>query len=400
VLHRGHAPPAEPPPSRSEERVVYGDSTPFAYGLDFLDALRALVDSCVAMLSVQETIDQAIIHSAELERELQGERRCLGALMESVRDATALHMKGPARVRTAAQQVYSGARAAFDRSRGELERQWKVELSGTERIVDEACATSFQALEGFLLAHVPPQSSVSWRLAADDDGYGGNMRIDTRFGLQAQFSLAIPTTHRWAHLVRVGDLAPGTTATMPRAAERRGKGTLHTVHLDKLVVSDAVLEPHRIALTLRRGARSGAGYRIEVTSESGQTTAEVLDEDGRAAGGAHEVEDRENLLPLVSALLDSTFELALRRQLMTAASLDDKSLRDRHEPRDLVLRLLGVYGPIATEIARRSPRSELVLRRDVADGRREAIFLRRSELIDKYARLAPQQRALFEALNL
>jgi hypothetical protein len=383
--------------------VVYGDSTPFAYGLDFLDALRTLVDCCVSMLAVQETIDQAIVHSAELERELQGERRRLGALMESVRDATAQHMQGPARVRTTAQQVYSGARAAFDRSRSELERQWKIELSGTERIVDEACTTSFTALEGLLLVHVPPQSNVSWRLAADDDGYDGQMRIDTRFGLQAQFSLAIPQSHRWAHLVRVADLAPGTTALMPRAAKGRGGSgltTMHAAHLDKLIVSEAVLEPQRIALTLRKAPRSGPGYRIEVTSETGQTMAELIDEEGRPAGSTHEVEDRENLLPLVSAILDSTFELALRRQLMTSAALDKKSLRDRHEPRDVVLRLLGVYGPIASEIARRSPRSELVLRRDVADGRREAIFLKRAELTEKYARLAPQQRALFEALNL
>jgi hypothetical protein len=402
VLHRGHAPPADPPPSKGEDRVVYGDSTPFAFGLDFLEAIRSLVDCCVGMLSTQTTIDQAVEHSAELERDLQGERRHLGALMEAVRDATQAHMSGPARVRTAAQQVFSGARSAFERSRGELERQWKAELSGTERIVDEACTTSYQSLEGLLLAHVPPQSSVAWRLGADDEGYAGQLRIDTRFGLQAQFSLAIPQAHRWAKLVRVGDLSPSTSAPIPRPIERRGRGGLHTVALDKLVISEALLEPDRIVLTLRKGARSGAGCRIEVTSETGVTTTEPVDEAGRCGGDVYTLDrdGREALLPLISAVLDSTFDLVLRRQLMTAAAIEGRSLRDRHEPHELCRRLIGAYAPIVAEIAKRSSPTELVLRRHVADGRREAVFLRRDELVEKIGRLPPALRALFDPLGL
>jgi hypothetical protein len=401
VLRHGQALAAEPA-HRSEERVLYGDSTPFPYGIDFLEAIRALVDACVSMLTSQLTIDHAVKHSADVEQELRGERWCLASLLEAVRTATGHFMSGPARARTAAQEVLAGARAILDRGRGETEQQWKAELAGTTRIVDEACSSAYQALESLLLAHVPPQSSVSWRLSADDDGYAGQVRLDTRFGLQAQFGLAMPPEHPWARLRRVGELAPETTARLPRPVARRMRPGPQVVALDRYVVNEALVEPSRIALVLRRGPRAGAGFRIEVLSEDAQTSAQPLDDFGRPAGDVQELDSdgREVLLPLVCAVLDSTYDLALRRQLMTGAALDGNPLRERHEPRDVCQRLIGAYAPVVSAIAQRSAATELVLRRDVDNGRREAVFVRRDELREKLERLPPPLRALFDPLAL
>ena len=67
---------------------------------------------------------------------------------------------------------------------------------------------------------------------------------------------------------------------------------------------------------------------------------------------------------------------------------------------ELCRRLIDAYAPIVAEVAKRSPGRELVLRRQVADGRREAVFLRRDELVDKVAQLPDELRALFDPLGL
>jgi hypothetical protein len=156
-------------------------------------------------------------------------------------------------------------------------------------------------------------------------------------------------------------------------------------------------------LWLRRQPRTGAGVRIVVTTESGDVEVQLLDELGQPHGDVYELDGDDRLPPgrLASALVDSTFDLALRRQLMTGAALDGASLRGRFEPRAVVARLIDAYAPIVSEISRRScAPNELMLRRDVGNGRREAVFITRAELRGRFARLPPSLRVLFDAFQL
>ena len=54
VLQRAYA-TTEPSYRSDEPRILFGDSTPFPYGLDFLTALRAVVDCCVRRCSPRST---------------------------------------------------------------------------------------------------------------------------------------------------------------------------------------------------------------------------------------------------------------------------------------------------------------------------------------------------------
>jgi hypothetical protein len=216
-------------------------------------------------------------------------------------------------------------------------------------------------------------------------------RLETRVGLGAQFGIALPEAHAWSRPRRVADLAPGSTLRVPRV-----------VRLDKLFVSEAVVNSARVALWLRRSARTGAGVRAAVTLRSGDVEVQLLDELGQPQGDVFELDDegRLPLLRLAGALLDSTFDLPVRRQLMTGATLDGDTLRGRFEPRDLCVRIIAAYAPIVSEISRRSCGEELTLRRDLGGGRREALFLTRAELRAAMARLPSPLRALFEPFAL
>lgn len=399
-MQRANAIAAEPSPRAEESRVLYGDSSPFPYGIDFLDATRALVDCCVAMLTAQGTIDQCLQRSAQLEQALKGERWRLDELLLAVRKATSTFTDAPPRVGESAAQVLATARTIVERERAELDRQLRSAVNLAGGGVDEACSAAYQALEALLLAHIPPDTAVAWRVAADDDGYDAQVHLATRFGLDAQFGVAVPDAHRFGRARRVADLQGGTTVRAPRPGR---PGAVHAVSLDKLFLSELLVEPERIVLFLRKNPRSGPGYRVEVHGRDEQTAIEPLDELGQPDGNGVELtyDDREPLIALASAVLDASFDLVLRRQLMTAASLDRQSLRDRYEPREVCARLLGAYGPIVAEIGRRSgsPR-ELTLRKDVGNGRREAVFVTRAELLEKIGRLPAGLRAPFAPLGL
>jgi hypothetical protein len=369
---------------------LFGDSTPFPYGIDFLNTLRAVVDCGAALLAAQAAVDHAVKRSSQVEEGLKGERWRLDSLLDAVQKAAAPFANGS--VTTSAVDVVAATRAIVDRERHAVEGRWSGELQMAARIVDDACGTAYQALEALLLRNTPPDSNVGWRLHADADGYDGQVRISSRLGLDAQFGVALPEGHVWSRLRRCADLAGGLTLRVPKA-----------LRLDKLFVSEAVVEPARVSLWLRRSARTGAGVRVSVLAESEEAEVQLLDDLGQPQGDVFELDgdDRHAPFRLATALVDSTFDLALRRQLMTGAALDGNTLRGRFEPREVCTRLVAAYAPIVSEISRRScAPNELMLRRDVGGGRREAVFVTRAELKARLARLSPSLRAIFDPFQL
>lgn len=391
MLQRAYA-TTEPSYRPEEPRILFGDSTPFPYGLDFLNALRAVVECCAAMLGSQHLIDQAVRRSSQIEEGLKGERWRLDSLLEAVRKAAAPFSNAPANVTSTAADVMVATRAIVERERTAVERRWSGELQQAERIVDDACSAAYQALEALLLKNTPPQSGVGWRLVADNDGYEVQVRLATQFGLDAQFGVALPVGHAWSRLRRAADLAPGLSLHVPK-----------TLRLDKLFVSEAIAEPTHVTLWLRRSARTGTGVRITITHETEDVEVQLLDDLGQPAGDVFELDGDERAAPfrLASALVDSTFDVALRRQLMIGASLSGTTLRGRFEPRDVVARLIAAYAPIVSEIARRScAPGELMLRKDLGGGRREAVFITRAELRGRLARLPASLRAMFDPFAL
>lgn len=388
---------------RSEDALVlYGDSSPFPYGIDFLDSIRAAVDACVAMLAAQATIDHTLKRSAQIEQNLKSERRRLQALLSSVNDVVGDYFDDSGRLRAVANEVVASATSSVDRTLAELERLWNSELATAASAIDAAGTSAFQVLQTLLLQHIPPQSSVSWHLGAGDDVYEATARLETRVGLEAQLAVAIPAAHPWARVRRVGDVAPATTVLLPRPLARRQREGLLAVALDRLFVSDVQIAPSRILIVVRRHARGGAGWRFAVASEDGRTIGQPIDDAGRPCGDEHDLaEEREPILRLASAILDGTYDLVLRRERLLSATLDGEPLDKRHEPREVCARLIAGYAPVVSEIARRShPASELTLRKNLGGGRREAMFVRRAELLERIARVPPPLRALFDPFGL
>ncbi|HZO13286.1 MAG TPA: hypothetical protein VFB62_08500, partial [Polyangiaceae bacterium] len=112
-------------------------------------------------------------------------------------------------------------------------------------------------------------------------------------------------------------------------------------------------------------------------------------------------EDSEQLLTLHTHLYNALKDLERSRRGLREAKLDGTPFGDHPDPRMLVDRLVDHMAPFVREISRRSmSKTELVLKRVLADDRREEIFCAKSDLLDKIAGLSPQMRKVFAPLEL
>ena len=104
---------------------------------------------------------------------------------------------------------------------------------------------------------------------------------------------------------------------------------------------------------------------------------------------------------LWNRVVDSTHDLGMRRQSMTTATFDGKPLREIEDPAAIATKLINVLAPIVQEIARRSGApGELVLRRDLGEGRREEIYITKAELNEKVLTLPATLRPVFDPFEL
>jgi len=112
-------------------------------------------------------------------------------------------------------------------------------------------------------------------------------------------------------------------------------------------------------------------------------------------------EDSVHALRLWNRVLDTSRDLPMRRQAMTDATFDGTSIKEFDEPRLVCERLIDVMAPVVQQLGRRSGAAgELVIRRDVGEGRREEVFITKSELHEKVQALPEELQLIFAPFEL
>jgi hypothetical protein len=387
---------------------VYGDSTPFPYDVNFIELIRHAVDCGTTLLAAQNEIANAVDRSGNFDQLRKQERSRLDAMSDAIKlTMTAFTSSKSERMVRTASRILESARAVIEGEMGELEGMANGQISSTRATVDNAREGSYRAVESFILRHDLPNTSVGLRLLAGEEVYSGQALVTTPFGIEAVFALAIPAAHEWGKLRRVAELSAGTEVHVPIESGWLSKRVeVHAVKLDKLFVTEVAISQERTLITLRKAPRAGAGYQIEVATDEGAPAATIrkIGEEGQPTSEELlllQGEDSVHVLRLWNRVVDSTRDLAMRRQGMSTATFDGKPLRELDEPQVVCHRMVNVLAPVVQEIARRSGApGELVLRRDLGEGRREEIYITKAELHEKVLQLPQNLRGVFDPFEL
>jgi hypothetical protein len=386
---------------------VYGDSTPFPHDLDYIHLLRDGVDCAVRLLSAQHSIRAAEERAEGAERTMRTEITELNALLERVQSAAARPIaEGMETAVRAATQIAGGARNVVEGAVRELESQLQVGVGQAGHIADKARETSASAIEQFLERHTPPESRLCLQLTANPEANVGHVTLVAPYGVSAVFGVAIPPAHAWARPRRVGDLMAHVEIQMPKEAGFLSKRVeMAPLRLERLFISDVTFAERSGVLRLRRGAGIGAGYEVRIELETGvRISVCPVREDGSVEEQQPLVlqgDDQETLLSLWQRVVESAVDLMHVRQRMVSAAFNGRPLLELDAPRLVAEALVNHMAPVVSEISRRSGApGELVLRRNLGEGRREETYCTHAELLEKILILPPDLRVVFSALHL
>ncbi|HWU91033.1 MAG TPA: hypothetical protein VN253_27395, partial [Kofleriaceae bacterium] len=137
------------------------------------------------------------------------------------------------------------------------------------------------------------------------------------------------------------------------------------------------------------------GWSWQLTfPDGGQPTATLLDRRGRAAGTG--LVREPEMLALIRAI-DDAFPVPHLPRHARAVSLAGTHLTSISDTTLAPRALLALLGPTVREIRERSRMpGELTLKRDIADNRREELYISRTNLTARYADLPAEHRILLD----
>jgi hypothetical protein len=387
---------------------LYGDSTPSPLEVDFIDFLRDGLDFCVQLALSTDALQRESERGEMLRHAARRDVEQLEKLSSGVASAVKSFSNGESdgRMVRCAEAVL---RSTSDLVKGEVQgvnSALEVEVAKLEVARAGEREKCVRALEALLLRHDLPSSSASLHLKANGSApYAAELHTATPLGVAATIELDVPSSHLFGHVVRVDRIVDRLEVRAPEVA-----GWLHkeekmrAQRLEKLYVIELGLGAEESSIKLRAAA-DGSGPGFDVLVSAGPPRVRLLrvaERDG-VADSPFQVgdEDARGLFELSQKLEASAQDLAGHRKALLSASLDDRPLRDHDAPTLLVERLIQAIAPVVRDIAARSPSpGELVLKRLVTGGRREEIFVAKSELREKLERLTTSFRALFDPLGL
>lgn len=392
-------------------RFLFGDSTPFPLGFNFLATLEAFMTAATRIVQLDLESRQLTRHTDDL---AQGRVKGLDALdqfhavvLRAVQD-TAQKVQHPNALEYAARVGEFASRYVEDQRRSILaanERESVVSRSENERRIAEQRVQ----LENFLKVGRLPviATRLTMKLAGEGKDVAPQMMgaFDHPDGIQTAFTLDAGRSASWATPRKVSDLVQGMELMVGvDKSWLRGTVSPKQMSVDDWIFGGFEVSDDAFDLALRRkaGERDALSFRMRRTEmglvgtvdHPGQPQAEAL---GHSLAPA----DVPKLERIWLALRTASRDVLEHKLQLLAASLDGQPIFEAQMVVPFVVRLVAMFAPTVREIARRSPNDqELSLKMESEGGRREELYLRKEQLVSRLQPMPAVGREVFAPLGL
>lgn len=390
-------------------RYLYGDSVPFPQQYDFLAALDIFCTQAARVVRLdaesrgfQRSAEEAVTGRAHAVEALEAfHKEAVGALRDGSQD------QGQPLIDDYVRQVSEVAQRIVDEVRRHAAATSEREQVAARTEWDRRRAETRDAVEKLLIAVRLLATDTQIRMVLSG---GLTNDISGRFafdgGLVAAFALAAEAVEDWQRPRRVGDLASGLT--LPVGVRRSlFKRTVapETITLDDYVLGGFELHDDHAELRLRKKPELADSLVFSLRRTDDHVLAEVhYPEDAEAESGlpaALDVSSAAEMERLWQVVRNSCGPVLSRKKTLITLSLEGADVFEGALATKVVEHVVRAIAPTVQDIARRSPNAqELSLKLESDSGRREEIYLKKSQLVTALATVPAEARAVFDPLGI
>lgn len=375
----------------------YGDGSPFPLDENFIETLTMAVETCTNAFIPLTELDARRNKARELRREGDLEAGRLSELEKALTATLGAHLTPgpkPSLTQQVAQKIAASAKQTIADMKKQIDA--RVQQHEAAALPKTSADAVTKALRPFFDEHQLPKAAwiMSWDVRGAEPSADA---VSTAGKITAAFTLA-PDPYRAP--IRVEQLAEGVIVHMMKKGVF-GKAKPAPVDLGKYVMVAFERTGLEHTVTLKENPnKSAAGLRFTVTTDG--ATWVTITPAGDAEGEPNDL-DPEDVGPVrnLAERAANALKDLIQRRTLVEITLAGTSISELDDPREVPLELLAQLTPLARSIRDKSRMSgELVLKRDIGDGRREELFVPRATLAQQFARLPNEYRRPFEDMGI
>jgi hypothetical protein len=381
-------------------RYLLGDSTACDLDFNFLTFLREAVDCAVVLLEAEATLAANLEKRAARASEWAGMIRAveeLGGDASSVVDPIIKEQPSTPAGRCAA-AIAKAIKDAVASETAAAKSSSTAARDEVDRDDQQVRARARTVLEKLLRTHDLPEAEKTLEATWSGGSVKAKLRETTAFGVEIAIQLDASASAVLVPDLRVDRIAENVEVHVTEAGGWLKKGDKRVAQkLGRYQVVAARVGKGHVVIQLRSADASGTTLAVTVP-RSGSVAI-----DGGAPGKEYTLEerDRAGIKMLADKVEAALRDVSSQRTALIELLIDAKPFGEHPHPRVLAERMVLAIAPTVRLIAShsRSP-GELVLRRQLADDRREEVFISISELMKKIETLPIQTRVVFAPLHL
>ncbi len=391
-------------------RFLFGDSTPFPLGYNFLTTLEAFMSAATRIVQLDVESQQLAKQREEIAQNrvkgLEALEQFHTVVMRAVQD-TAQKVQHTHALEYASRVAEFASQYVEEHRRSTLASNERESLS--LRADADRRATEMKAhLEAFLKAARFPilKTKLSLRLIADpkDQRPSGSASFEHPDNLQTSFTLAPHRAAAWSQMRRVADFAQGVDLMVGvEKSWLRGTVTAKQQNVDDWTVVAFETSDDTFQLTLRKKPTEKEMLVFHIRRTEGGLIGTVEHPGAPGAEGPANMvpQDLQQLERVWAALRTATRDVLEQKEQLLNVALDGQPVFEAGLAVPFVVRLVNMFAPTVREISKRSPNEfELTLKMEVEGGRREELYLRKETLVSQLQPLPAKGREVFAPLGL
>jgi hypothetical protein len=393
-------------------RYLYGDSTPFPLGYNFLTTLESFMTASTRMVLLEVEGSQLLKQRDELAqnrvRGLEALEQFHNVVMRAVQD-TAQKVQH--------QHALEYARNVAEYATHYIEEHRRNTLAANERELiqlrsdGERRSGEMRAhLEAFLKAARFPvlKTKLSIRLNLDgkEARHSGTAAFEHPDGIATSFTIAPHRTAAWTAPRKVSDFVTGVDLRVGvEKSWLRGTVTAKQLSVDDWTIMQIDMSDESFELALRRRITEKEMLIFQIRrNEAGGIAGSVMHPGAPGPEGLPGNlggQDVTQIERIWVALKGAMREVVDQKEQLINVSLDGQPVFENGLALPFVIRLVSMFAPTVREIAKRSPNEfELTLKTEAEGGRREELYLRKEALISTLQPLPAKGREVFAPLGL
>lgn len=390
-------------------RFLYGDSTPFPLGFNFLATLEAFMAAATRLVQLEQESSALARQTDETalarQRGLEALEAFHNVVMKAVGD-TAQKVQH-AHALDYARRVGDYAAQYVDEHRRTVQAATDQEQAHVVSENDRRVAEQRVVLERFLKTARLPVAATRLTVETLQEGKETSLQAHALFdntdGIHTSFALA-PERGGWTAPRKVSELLDDVVLTVGvDKSWLRGTVTPKQVSVDAWTITAFELDEDTFGVELRKKLHDKESLHVHVTRRDGLLAGHYESRGGAADQplGTVPVEDLAQLERLWLALKTTTRDLLDQKAQLTAVTLDKQDVFASRLLKPLVARFVQMFAPTVREIAQRSSNEhELSLKHETDAGRREELYLRKEQLTGQLQPLSTAGRQVFAPLGL